>query len=315
MYYPYFRGKQYELITIRENAERLSKAKFTPIIEPVRESLNSLKRALDAVKDADGEAVLIVNPSCGDHTADSTAIHALLDEHFADAKNIIAGILLSEEITVTDTIALCEQLHSRPIALIHSGFAAARELANQLGEQQINAQHIFIEEYCGKLYRKHFASAKRILVRDGFQKRKSNREHPDVAEFFSDLHATYPEEGMDGFGDFLIVGDGYSEGGGPAYTVAIHLSFIDREKDEEMHVHHFKSDRQTTPTDVPGKFAEALGKLVAEVERKDSPIERTDAVGEFLELHSKGHFPGLGYVKKLSMQHHIETLAVYLTTE
>ena len=30
---------------------------------------------------------------------------------------------------------------------------------------------------------------------------------------------------MDGFGDFLIVGDDYSDTGGPAYAVAIHLTF------------------------------------------------------------------------------------------
>jgi hypothetical protein len=31
-------------------------------------------------------------------------------------------------------------------------------------------------------------------------------------------------------------------------------------------------------------------------------------------LHADGHFPGLGYVKKLSMSHHIETLAHYFVT-
>jgi len=39
MYYPYFRGKQYDLITIRENAERMSRANIFPIIEPVITSL------------------------------------------------------------------------------------------------------------------------------------------------------------------------------------------------------------------------------------------------------------------------------------
>jgi hypothetical protein len=42
MYHPYFRGKQFELITIRESAKLLSDYKFIPIIEPVRESLGSL---------------------------------------------------------------------------------------------------------------------------------------------------------------------------------------------------------------------------------------------------------------------------------
>lgn len=34
MYFPYFRGKQYELITLRENAHRLGGTGIIPIIEP-----------------------------------------------------------------------------------------------------------------------------------------------------------------------------------------------------------------------------------------------------------------------------------------
>ena len=39
MYHPYFRGKQFELITIREMAPLLAKSNFVPIIEPVREAV------------------------------------------------------------------------------------------------------------------------------------------------------------------------------------------------------------------------------------------------------------------------------------
>jgi hypothetical protein len=45
--------------------------------------------------------------------------------------------------------------------------------------------------------------------------------------------------------------------------------------------------------------------------RSKSKILETSAVKEFRDLHRQGHFPGLGYVKKLSMNHHIETLADY----
>lgn len=39
----------------------------------------------------------------------------------------------------------------------------------------------------------------------------------------------------------------------------------------------------------------------------------TGAIKEFRELYAQSHFPGLGYVKKLSMKHHIETLAHYFS--
>ena len=52
MYHPYFRGKQFELVTIRETAKMLAENNFTPIIEPVRESLAGLKKSVDAIKKA-----------------------------------------------------------------------------------------------------------------------------------------------------------------------------------------------------------------------------------------------------------------------
>jgi len=116
---------------------------------------------------------------------------------------------------------------------------------------------------------------------------------------------------MDGFGDFLIVGDDYSETGGPAYAVAIHLTFVDPDQDNSMYIYHFKSERQDTPTDPAGKFAEALDEMMAILNRRASKVLETNAVKEFRLLHGQGHFPGLGYVKKLSMSHHIETLADY----
>ena len=60
------------------------------------------------------------------------------------------------------------------------------------------------------------------------------------------------------------------------------------------------------------KFGQALAKLIAKLDSGNSKLLETEAIKEFRELHEKGHFPGLGYVKKLSMKHHIETLADYI---
>jgi hypothetical protein len=79
-----------------------------------------------------------------------------------------------------------------------------------------------------------------------------------------------------------------------------------------MFIFHFVSERRHTATDPAGKFGEALADLVTEVTNPNTQVEKTAAVEEFLDLHARGHFPGLGYVKKLSMKHHIETLARYL---
>lgn len=310
MYHPYFRGKQYELITIRESVELLKESNFVPIIEPVKQSLGALQKTIAVLVENETKAIVIVNPFHGDHATDGESISTLLAEDCADCEEIAAGILLQEDTTVDEAIACCDQHTDHPIALIHAGFSHGRELAARLGDRLANMQNVFFDQRSSKLYQRHFAGGGgRILVRDGFTRRK-NREYPPV-EFFSDLHATFADEGMDGFGDFLMVGDDYSESGGPAYAVAIHITFIDRERDDEMHIYHFVSDRQDTPTDPAGKFAEALAKLMQRLNSRTNKIFESSAIAEFRQLAERGHFPGLGYVKKLSMKHHIETLAHY----
>jgi hypothetical protein len=307
MYHPYFRGKQYELITIRESAPSLAAAGFVPIIEPVKESLGGLQRSLEAVCNADGRAIVIVNPFHGDLANGSDGIAALLEASFPDDQRISAGILLKEGMPSPTIQALCDAHHDRGIALVHAGFSEAKMLADSLHNLPDGVRHIFFEQNCTKLYRKHFKDGFRVLMRDGFERRR-NRDHPHM-ELFSDLHVTFEEEGMDGFGDFLIVGDDFFESGGPAYAIAIHLTFIDRDKDNAMFIYHFKSIRQDTPTDAAGKFAEALQAMMDELAKPGCKVLPTAAVAEFRQLHAQGHFPGLGYVKKLSMQHHIQTLA------
>lgn len=308
MYHPYFRGKQYELITIRENAARLAQAGFLPIIEPVRESLGGLDKALKAVCEAGGQAVVVVNPHYGDHAGGGVSISSLLATGFLNKPGIGAGVLLKNGMTVPQAMECIHAHAAHGPTLIHAGFSDGKGLADALGPDLVKTRHVFIDED-NKLYRRHFKDAERILIKDGFERRR-NRDHPDV-EFFSDLHITYAEDGMNGFGDFLTVGDDYSESGGPAYAIAIHLTFIDPDADDAMFIYHFKSKRMDTPADPAGKFAEALDKLVKAVDAPGSKIYPTDAVAEFKDLKAKGHFPGLGYVKKLSMQHHIETMARY----
>ncbi len=310
MYHPYFRGKQFELITIRETASLLAESGFVPIIEPVKEALRGLERTLMAVCDAGGEAVVIVNPYHGDHREGGVGISSLLESESFGDDAIIAGVLLKKDMTVDEAVKCYDQHKHHKTALVHAGFAEAKLLAENLGDELRVPRHVFLEAHCGKLYRKHFPGRTRVLLRDGF-KRRRNADHPMIEEF-SDLHVTYDEEGMGGFGDFLIVGDDYTEGGGPAYAVAIHLTFIDPDKDDAMVIYHFVSTTKDTPTDPAGKFGEALKKLVGRLDSGTSKLLETTAIKKFRELHAKGHFPGLGYVKKLSMKHHIETLAIYL---
>lgn len=310
MYHPYFRGKQYELITIRETSALIAGAQFVPIIEPVKQALSGLQKTLESLCATGGQAVVIVNPYHGPHAEDGDNITELLRQKYQEAGNISAGVLLREDTTTDEALACCALHSDHPLTLIHAGFTDPKALIDGLRQRILQMKQVFFEPMCGKLYRRNFGDCPRVLLRDGFE-RRNNREYPAL-ELFSDLHVTYQEEGMQGFGDFLIVGDEFSESGGPAYAVAIHLTFIDGDEDDAMFVHHFKSTRNDTPTDPAGKFQEALDSMLRTLNSPKSKVLETDAVKEFRELHKRKHFPGLGYVKKLSMNHHVQTLDEFI---
>jgi len=309
MYYPYFRGKQFELLALRESATLIAESQFTPIIEPVRESLNGLARTLTSLTDAGCRAIVVVNPRHGDHRDGGESISAFLEQAYGGNDAVMAGLLLRSVGTPEAAIALIDAHRGRGEAIIHAGFTDARAIADALRDRMSSVSNVFLEDQANMLYRRHFSGSTRVLLRDGFEQ-KRNADY-DRVDPFSDLHVTYRELGMQGYGDFLTVGDHYTEGGGPAYAVAIHLTFIDPEKDDAMFVYHFVSDSNDTPTDPAGKFAQALTKLVEMLDRGNSKLLETSAIQELRLLHERQHFPGLGYVKKLSIKHHLETLADY----
>jgi hypothetical protein len=61
MYFPYFRGKQFELILLRELAGFLKGKKIHPIIEPVRDNITGLLRTLDACEETASKQNLSVS--------------------------------------------------------------------------------------------------------------------------------------------------------------------------------------------------------------------------------------------------------------
>jgi hypothetical protein len=313
MYHPYFRGKQFELLAVRATAPLMSRHGFTPVIEPVRQGLGGLRTALRAVCDAGGEAVVIVNPAHGDLVRDGEPITELLQTDYLDELGLTAGILLTDGTTTEAALRLAETHNTHPVAFVHRNFRSPDQLTVGLVEADIEARHIFMERYCSGRYRAQFPRRGSVLIRDGFE-RRVNRDHPEV-ERFSDLHLTFRDERVEGFGDFLIVGDHYSESGGAAHAVAIHVTYIDRRAGEVMNVRHFVSERRHDPTDAPGKFLEALEAMITFLDSRASQILESEAIREFRDLYDREHFPGLGKVKELSMRHHIETFADYFPAD
>ncbi|MES0869658.1 sce7725 family protein [Pseudovibrio sp. SCP19] len=309
MYFPYFRGKRFELLAIRDTAGVIAQHNFVPIIEPVKEQLDDLERALEAICEVGAQSILIFNPQNGELVGRASSVVNLWNESFSETENVVPGLILTENMSIEEIVVFCNAHRDHNVALIHQGFSSGRELAEALARVNNIQAHVFIAEYSGRLYRDHFERhPQRVLIDDGFV-RRVNRDHPDD-EFFSDLIQTHARDGLQGFGDFLTVGDEYSQSGGPAFTVAIHLSYINENRDGSIFIRHFLSDSRLTADDTPGKFREAMVHLIEFLDSDRSMIEETSAVRELRDLNDRNHYPGLGALKRLSLTHHIETISL-----
>lgn len=318
MFYQYLRGKQHELLAVRAVVPQLAAARqagrvVVPIIEPVRTAPNALATATEAMLTSGGSLIVVTNPIVGAALGTDLLQTATMAPLYQSAPDrlIPAYIVLS-----TTPVGAVQQFLARypgaPVAIVHAERCptpgpVAQALAGHTGP----VTHLFHDAGTGGIgggYRTQFGAAGHVVLRDGFRRREKNAEYPE-AEFFTELHQTYraAQPPCAGFGDFSTVGDYFSDKGGPAYAVTIHLTY--QHTDGTIWVRHFVSDRTETQADPDGKFLEALAKLVAFVQQQPAPVPQTAAVAEFLDLHQRQHFPALGKVKELSMRHHLELMA------
>ena len=188
MYYPYLRGKQFELIAVRENAGRMSNL-VIPVIEPVRSSMNSLRRALEALIEEEASFIVVANPTVGELKARHELLREeLTRDYLHEYANWSVGWIAGEDTTEDDILSAFD-IHGS-VAIIHGGYRSGAKLADILSRTPAVALHVFLEGETSKLYRHHFADETRILIRDGFKAQRRNIDYPDVSHF-SDLHITF----------------------------------------------------------------------------------------------------------------------------
>ena len=71
MYFPYLRGRQFELIALRELVEKgVLSSRITPIIEPVKLS-STLVKTIEAYGENSKQLAIITNPKVGSFSSDA----------------------------------------------------------------------------------------------------------------------------------------------------------------------------------------------------------------------------------------------------
>ena len=299
MYYPFIRGKQFELSALRELAPRLPNYIYKPIIEPVRENLLPLIKTIKHINEFNIQPIVIVNPDLGDYSG-------LNVDLYREILTLDNSLKFLPCVKVTDKVNYAALLNELP-----------KNRAIFIPEIDDESALKYISDEClgilpVEIFDEELLKLKNIiLLDDPFQKKSRNADYKDKSRF-SSLHKNYiSRENVIGFGDYTIVGSDYSESGGPAYVVTIHLSYIDKENGQ-MFIRHFSSSPSNSPANPGGKFDEALKNVMNFIKSNPTIFDDTFGLEELSRLHANEHFPGLGLVKKISIQHHIETICNYL---
>jgi hypothetical protein len=307
MYFPYLRGRQFELLALRELLEEgLIGNKIIPIIEPIKLS-STLVKTLELYINKKREIALIHNPQVGNFSND---VAQLKDNptkesymNCFDDRLVIKSHIYNKKSKEELKELLSKGINKQDLLLINCNRDFIDE--NIEGFSDIPPQYNLIPDE--SVFRRKIKK-NRVLLDDKFEKQSRNVDYKNLDdEFFSDDHLFYHDDGFVGFSDYSIIGSEFSESGFAPFAVAIHIVYFD--DNGNLRIKHFVSDSNDDINDPANKFYEAMIKL-----KKWQDKRGLDTFGmeKFMEHYENGTYPGLGTVKKLSLMHHIELVSKYL---
>lgn len=314
MYFPFLRGRQFDLIAIRELLEmKLIDENIVPIIEPVK--LNStLINTITAFIDQEREILVLQNPRVGSFEKELEG-HDLYDKYITVLKSPYVTITHNIEEHSKDILSILasslgKELSS--IAVLHSDYEKLK-VYNDIFSS-FNPKYNIISD--NKMLRRRLQDKNLVVLQDCFIKQKNNKDYlKNDDEFFSEEHLYFKDDNLKGFSDYSIVGDQYTEGGFAPFAIAIHIIYTkyNEEYDEKiLRVRHFVSDSNDDIRDPALKCVEALRKLNAWYEDKKEAELNTYAMNQLISHYENGSYPGLPSLKKLSIMHHIELVNTIL---
>lgn len=307
MYFPYLRGRQYELIALRELVkENLIGRKVIPIIEPIKPTPTLIK-TLEAYYAKERKISVILNPQVGSFTKEIEANdNGEMKEKYLNCRkteNLINAYIMNKKSAIELPKILSHGFDKKDLLLINNNRDYLDEYIDIYGTELPRYNLIPDESSFRRKIRKN-----RVLFADKFVKQERNNDYADMTdEFYSDDHLFYAEDGYEGFGDYSIVGSDFSESGFAPYAVAIHIVYF--AEDNSLRIKHFVSNSNEDITNPANKFYEAVEKLVKW--SKETSI-KTAGIKKFVQHYNEGTYPGLGTVKKLALMHHIELMSKYL---
>ncbi|TCL59713.1 hypothetical protein EDC14_10386 [Hydrogenispora ethanolica] len=306
MYFPYLRGRQYELLALSElvDSKRLGKH-VMPVIEPIKLS-STLINTLNSYIQNENEIAIIHNPQVGSFLKD------LKDEKKSEISKKYEELLRNQLVIKAHIFNTSSQSELTQLKIKEFNKKDLMVICNNRDFIDLYSEEFSTESPRYSLipdesvFRRKIKS-NRILLDDKFEKQNRNTDYAEIDEPFSDDHLFYQDDEFIGFSDFSIVGDNFLEAGFAPYAVALHVVYF--AEDKSLRIKHFVSDSNEDITNPAGKFYEALKKL-----NNWDMTHKMNTLGlKELLMHFKNEtYPGLGTIKKLTIMHHIELIGQYL---
>ena len=306
MYFPYLRGRQFELIAIRELVENeLIGSKVIPIIEPIKPT-STLMKTINLFTEREQKIAVIHNPQVGTYLkalsnlSSSTLKDGLINVF--EKENVIFSHILNKN-SRTELASIDGKQTKEEMLLILNDRENINDYLNIFDDE--TPQFTLVPDESS--YRRKIKN-NRVLFMDRFTRQQRNADYYNLEdESYSEDHLYYTEDGYIGFSDYSIAGADFSESGFAPYAVVIHMVYFNEE--QNLRIKHFVSESNDDINDPAGKFYEALEKLM----KWQSEVNLdTYGMEEFAKHYNNGTYPGLGTVKKLSIMHHIELVNKYL---
>jgi hypothetical protein len=152
-------------------------------------------------------------------------------------------------------------------------------------------------------------SDRTIDIGDRFHGQARNADFAANAdEFFSNDLQTWRTSSRAGFSDFTVLTPTYTEQGGQAGALAVHLTYMNG---SNMRVHHFVSDTITRGND-DIKWGELLQKIEDDIITVPTRFDATDGLAAYRLQYSSGNYTNLATSKRQQIVHHLQAVALHM---
>lgn len=290
MYYPYLRGKRFELNAIKElvNNNSLSNT-VIPIIEPVKRNTDELMQLIDLLNSKKKKFVIIQNPEVGDYKGQTIPSNV-------ERNCPIIGELIHRG----------SDINNLKKASTNKKLAILKGIPNNNVINSLNSLNCLVATDVPKLVTN---KSNLILFDDKFKKRKRNSDYLKCSdEPFSQNNKFYKSLNANGFGDYSIVGNNYNTGGRGAFEVSLHIVYFDG--NDDIRIHHFTSNTKNGTRNQYNKIQQSL-KLFRNWYNSNPNKKRNSSSGAEKLINGialSNGIASLGRLKQYTIMHHLEIM-------